>query len=121
MFLLLVGFAFLAFIQMIFVLLGSSTARVAVLALLMINLVSAGGLYPPETTGRLFETIHPYVPMTYTVTGLRQLIIGGADGRLWQSVIVLVAMLVVSMAISAYAARRQQEWSMKRLHPPIPA
>ncbi|WP_278313725.1 YhgE/Pip domain-containing protein [Lolliginicoccus levis] len=120
-FLVLVGFAFLAFIQMIFVLLGPSTARVAVLALLMINLVSAGGLYPPETTGQLFETIHPYVPMTYSVTGLRQLIIGGADGRLWQSVIVLAGLLVVSMAISAYAARRQQEWSMKRLHPPIPA
>ncbi|GGC62426.1 YhgE/Pip domain-containing protein [Hoyosella rhizosphaerae] len=120
-FLVLVGLSFLAFIQTIFVLLGSSTARVAVLALLMINLVSAGGLYPPETTGRLFEVIHQFVPMKYSVDGLRQLIIGGADGRLWTAVAVLIGLLVVSIAVSALSARKQQEWSMKRLHPPIPA
>ncbi|AEF42542.1 YhgE/Pip domain-containing protein [Hoyosella subflava] len=118
-FLVLTGLSFLAFTQAVFVVLGSSTARVAVLALLMIQLVSAGGLYPTETTGRLFEVIHPYIPMSYSVSGLRQLIIGGADGRLWTSVAVLVGLLVASIAVAAISARRQQEWTMKRLHPAL--
>lgn len=118
-FLVLTGLSFLAFTQAVFVVLGNSTARVAVLALLMIQLVSSGGLYPTETTGRLFQVIHPYIPMSYSVTGLRQLIIGGADGRLWLSVAVLVGLLVGSLAVAAFAARRQQEWTMKRLHPSL--
>lgn len=118
-FLILTGLSFLAFTQALFVVLGNSTARVAVLALLMVNLVSAGGLYPPETTGRLFELIHPFIPMSYSVSGLRQMIIGSTDGRIGLSITVLTGLLVGSLAVAAFAAHRQQEWTMKRLHPSL--
>jgi len=57
--------------------------------------------------------------MTYAVNGLRQLTVGGVDSRLWVAITVLVVVLLVSLAASAWAARRNRQYAMERLHPPI--
>lgn len=57
--------------------------------------------------------------MTYAVNGLRQLTVGGIDTRLWTSVAVLAGILVVSLAASAWAARRDRQFTLERLYPPI--
>ena len=89
------------------------------LAFLMLQLVSAGGIYPVETTAKPFQIIHPFDPMTYAVNGLRQLTVGGIDSRLWVSIAVLGGLLVASLGASSLAARRNRQWTMDRLHPPI--
>ncbi|HEY0217111.1 MAG TPA: YhgE/Pip domain-containing protein, partial [Cellulomonas sp.] len=88
-FTLLVAATFLALQQMLMAVLGPAAGKVAILALLMLQLASSGGTYPVETTPVFFRAIHPVLPMSYAVTGLRQTITGGADGRLWLSVGVL--------------------------------
>ncbi len=118
-FLILVIAAFLAIIQAFNAVLGVAVGRVVTLAFLMLQLVSAGGIYPVETTAKPFQIIHPADPMTYAVNGLRQLINGGVDHRLWVSVAVLAGVLAVSMAATAWAARRNRQYTMERLHPPI--
>ena len=85
----------------------------------MFQLVSAGGIYPVETTAKPFQILHPYDPMTYAVNGLRQVIMGGVDARLWIAIVVLVGVLVVSLGISSWAARRNRQYTMERLRPPI--
>jgi putative membrane protein len=92
---------------------------VLIMALLMLQLVSAGGMYPVETTSRPFQVLHNYDPMAYGVNGLRQLILGGIDFRLWQAVIVLFGIWVVALAISSLSARRNQLWNLSRLLPAI--
>lgn len=37
----------------------------------MLQLTSAGGTYPVQTSPGFFGAIHPYLPMTYVVDGLR--------------------------------------------------
>ena len=118
-FLILVIGAFLALIQMFNAVFGVAVGRVVTLAFLMFQLVSAGGIYPVETTAKPFQIIHPYDPMTYAVNGLRQLIMGGIDGRLWTAVVVLSGVLLVALAVSAWADRRNRQYTMERLHPPI--
>lgn len=118
-FLVLVGAAFLALIQAFNALFGVSVGRVVTLAFLMLQLVSAGGIYPVETTAKPFQILHPVDPMTYAVNGLRQLIVGGIDSRLWIAIAVLVGLLAVSLAASSWAARRNRQYTMDRLHPPI--
>jgi putative membrane protein len=118
-FLILVGLSFLALIQAFNALFGVAVGRVLTLAFLMLQLVSAGGIYPVETTARPFQVIHPFDPMTYAVNGLRQLTVGGIDGRLWTAVFVLGGILVVSIAASSWAARRNRQYTMERLFPPI--
>lgn len=118
-FLALIAASFLAMIQAFNAVLGVAVGRVFTLAFLMFQLVSSGGVYPVETTAKPFQILHPYDPMTYAVNGLRQLTVGGVDARLWTSVGVLAGILVVSLAASAWAVRRDRQFTLERLYPPI--
>ena len=118
-FMLLIVAMFLAMIQMFNALFGAAVGRVVTLAFLMVQLVSAGGVYPVPTTTKPFQYIHVVDPMTYTVTGLRQLTVGGIDDRLWISVTVVLGLTVAFLAISTWAARRNRQYTMDRLYPPI--
>jgi putative membrane protein len=89
------------------------------LVLLMLQLSSSGGTYPVETTPAFFQALHPFMPATYVVNGLRELITGGVDSRLWLSVLVMAGILVGSLAISAWSAGKQRVWSIGRLHPEL--
>ena len=118
-FLMLITATYMALIQAFNAIFGVSVGRVITLAFLMLQLVSAGGIYPVETTAKPFQIIHPFDPMTYAVNGLRQLTVGGIDSRLWVSIAVLGGLLVASLGASSLAARRNRQWTMDRLHPPI--
>ena len=118
-FMVLVSFAFVAATQAINALVGPAVGRVLIMALLMLQLVSAGGMYPVETTSKPFQVFHRFDPMTYGVNGLRQLILGGIDDRLWQAVIVLIGIAVAALTISGLSARRNQLWNLTRLLPSI--
>ncbi|MCA2292247.1 YhgE/Pip domain-containing protein [Mycobacterium avium] len=118
-FMVLISAAFVAATQAINALVGPAVGRVLIMALLMLQLVSAGGMYPVETTSRPFQVLHRFDPMTYGVNGLRQLILGGIDARLWQAIIVLAAITAVALAISCLSARRDRLWNLSRLFPAI--
>jgi putative membrane protein len=118
-FMVLISCAFVAATQAINALVGPAVGRVLIMALLMLQLVSAGGMYPVETTSRPFQIFHSYDPMTYGVNGLRQLIMGGIDSRLWQAIIVLFIIWAVALAISSLSARRNRQWNLIRLLPSI--
>ncbi|MGE2734966.1 YhgE/Pip family protein [Mycolicibacterium vaccae] len=118
-FLVLIAGTFLAVIQALNALFGEAVGRAVTLAFLMLQLVSAGGIYPVETTARPFQIIHPFDPMTYAVNGLRQVIMGGIDARLWTAVAVLAGVLLVSLAATAWAARRNRQYTLDRLRPPV--
>ena len=59
------------------------------LVLLMVQLTSAGGLYPVETLPAPFRAIHNFIPMTYVVDALRITFTGGPTDHLWRDVGVL--------------------------------
>ena len=118
-FLFLVAATFLAMIQAFNAVFGVAVGRVVTLAFLMFQLVSSGGIYPVETTAKPFQIIHPFDPMTYAVNGLRELTVGGVESRLWIAIAVLVGVLAASLTASALAARRNRQYTMERLHPPI--
>ncbi len=118
-FMVLISCAFVAATQAINALVGPAVGRVLIMGLLMLQLVSAGGLYPVETTTRPFQVLHRFDPMTYGVNGLRQLILGGIDSRLWQAVTTMVVIWIGSLVISSLSARRNQLWNLTRLVPTI--
>lgn len=118
-FMILISWVFVAVTQAINALVGPAVGRVLIMALLMLQLVSAGGLYPVETTSRPFQVIHRYDPMAFGVNGLRELILGGVDARLWQAITVLAVLGVVALAVSSLSARRNRLWNITRLIPAI--
>ncbi|MBU7599542.1 YhgE/Pip domain-containing protein [Streptomyces sp. P38-E01] len=93
--------------------------RIVVLVALMLQLTSAGGTYPVQTSPDFFNAIHPYLPMTYVVDGLRVLITGGAMTPVWQACGVLLGFTAGALALTAFTARRGAVWTMKRLHPEL--
>lgn len=119
LYLLLVVATFMAMIQMFNAVFDVAVGRVVTLAFLMVQLVSAGGIYPVPTTATPFQYIHYVDPMTYTVEGLRQLTVGGIDYRLWLAIGVLSGITLGCLAISSWAARRNRQYTMDRLYPPV--
>ena len=120
LFLMLVSATYLAMIQAFNAVFGVAVGRVVTLAFLMLQLVSAGGIYPVPTTAKPFQYIHPFDPMTYTVNGLRQLTVAeDIDSRLWIAIAVLTGILLVSLTASALSVRRNRRYTMERLYPPI--
>ncbi|MFI8516525.1 YhgE/Pip family protein [Streptomyces sp. NPDC085481] len=117
-FLALVTCCFAAIIQWLNARFGAA-GRILVLAVLMLQLTSAGGTYPVQTSPGFFNAIHPYLPMTYVVEALRRLISGGGIGPVWQACAVLTAFTVGALALTAVSARRKQVWTLDRLHPDL--
>jgi len=118
-FTLLISATFMALQQAIVALVGPAAGKVVILALLMLQLASSGGTYPVPVTAGFFQAVHPWLPMSYAVTGLRQLVTGGADGRLLVAVAVLGGTLVASVAVTAWRSGRMRTWTLDRLHPAI--
>ncbi|MER7507610.1 YhgE/Pip domain-containing protein [Streptomyces lavendulae] len=117
-FLFLVTGCFAAIVQWLNAKFGAA-GRILVLAVLMLQLTSAGGTYPVQTSPGFFNAIHPYLPMSYIVEGLRRLITGGDLAPVWQGCGVLVAFTAGALALTALAARGKQVWTMDRLHPEL--
>ncbi|MGV9755778.1 YhgE/Pip family protein [Streptomyces tricolor] len=117
-FLCLVTACFAAIVQWLNARFGAA-GRILVLALLMLQLTSAGGTYPVQTSPGFFNAIHPYLPMSHIVEALRRLITGGGLGPVWQACGVLAAFTAGALALTALAARRRQVWTLDRLHPEL--
>ncbi|WP_406329235.1 YhgE/Pip family protein [Streptomyces sp. NBC_00203] len=117
-FLFLVTACFAAIVQWLNARFGAA-GRILVLAFLMLQLTSAGGTYPVQTSPGFFNAIHPFLPMSYVVEALRRLITGGGLGPVWQACAVLVAFTAGALALTALSARRKQVWTLDRLHPEL--
>ncbi|MET9731480.1 YhgE/Pip domain-containing protein [Streptomyces sp. NPDC006458] len=117
-FLCLVTACFAAIVQWLNARFGAA-GRILVLAVLMLQLTSAGGTYPVQTSPGFFNAIHPWLPMTYVVEALRRLVSGGGLGPVWQACAVLAAFTAGALALTALSARRKQVWTLDRLHPEL--
>ncbi|MGN9760411.1 YhgE/Pip family protein [Streptomyces sp. SD31] len=117
-FLFLVTACFAAIVQWLNARFGAA-GRILVLALLMLQLTSAGGTYPVQTSPGFFNALHPFLPMSYVVEALRRLITGGGLEPVWHACVVLVAFTAAALALTALSARRRQVWTLDRLHPEL--
>lgn len=115
--------AFVAFTHCINAFFGPAIGRVLCLILMATQLVSSGGLYPPETQPRFQQIIHVIDPMTYSINVLRQMIVGPSswalDHRFFTGMGALVLLFVLSGAVSIFAAWRHRIIRHKDLHPEL--
>jgi putative membrane protein len=113
-----VGMAFMA-IHQAFVALFGGVGRLAALILLMVQLPSASGTYPVQTSPEFFQAISHWLPMTYAVQGFRQVIAGGSDAIAWSAAGALALFGLAALGLTVYAAHRNRSWSVNRLHPAL--
>ncbi|HER8268377.1 YhgE/Pip domain-containing protein [Streptococcus pyogenes] len=70
----------------------------ASLVMLLLQVGSSGGSYPIELSGAFFQKLHPFLPMTYVVSGLRQTI--SLSGHIGVEVKILTGFLLAFMVLS---------------------
>ncbi len=87
------------------------------LVLLMVQLTSAGGLYPVETLPAPFRAIHAFIPMTYLVDGLRITFTGGLTAHLWRDVAVLFGFTLLAVGLAVYVVHRRRQFRQRDLRP----
>ncbi|WP_374999545.1 YhgE/Pip family protein [Aeromicrobium sp. CTD01-1L150] len=114
-FALLTGIVFTAINQM-FVALFGGAGRFVALVFVCLQLTSAGGTYPIETSPGFFGFLHSLMPMTYAVSGLRTSIAGG-DAGVISAAVVLVAFTLGALAVTILTVHRRQSVTISRLHP----
>ena len=91
------------------------------LVLLILQLASTGGTYPTPLLPGFFAALSPFMPMTYLIDGFRVVISGGELTHLARDAAVLLAIVVVTHALSVLVVRRRQGFTVKDLHPPLAA
>jgi putative membrane protein len=72
--------------------------------LLVLQLVSAGGILPWQTLPAGLWPLHHVLPMSYSVDGLRQLMFGGSVDRVVHDALVLAVWLVAALTLTTLAA-----------------
>ena len=73
------------------------------LILLLLQLASSAGTYPLALTNNFFKTINPWLPMSYSVLGLRQTI--SMAGMIQEEVVFLIITLLLFMVLGVFAYR----------------
>jgi len=114
----LTSMAFVAIAQFLRAALGA-VGDVLILVLLMLQLTSCGGLYPVSTTPAPFRALHPVMPMTYLVNGLRVTISGGQGVQLGVAFAVLGGFLVVALAATYLVMRHRRMLTMATFKPAV--
>ncbi|MEU6248169.1 YhgE/Pip domain-containing protein [Glycomyces sp. NPDC047010] len=87
--------------------------------LLMLQLTSAGGLYPVETTPKFFQALHPLLPMSYVVDALRVTISGGETAHVVRALVILAVYLVGALALSSLVVAARRRWKPDSLNEPL--
>ena len=79
------------------------------LILLLLQLASSAGTYPLALTNDFFRAINPWLPMSYSVSGLRQTI--SMAGNIHHQVIFLVVILALftGLGMLAYQPKKMEE------------
>ncbi len=98
LFSILIGITFMALIQMLSTIFGDGGRYVSVI-ILILQLTACGGTFPIETAPAIYNALHNFMPMTYTVDGLRVIIGNGNTSILMNSITVLLSILIVCYGI----------------------
>ena len=79
------------------------------LILLLLQLASSAGTYPLALTNDFFKGVNPWLPMSYSVSGLRQTI--SMTGNIHHQVIFLIITLALFTALGmlTYQPKKMEE------------
>jgi putative membrane protein len=112
LFTIVMSFVFIAINQMLVALLGN-VGRFLSIVVLMLQLASSGGTYPVELLPHFFQTLHPYLPMTYTIQGLRAILSNGNVQTVIRDLDILLEFLVISFVITQIYQHFGKKWLRK--------
>ena len=118
LFLVLVSVSFSAIVQGLIALL-EAPGKLLVLILLILQLVTCGGMMPYETLPESLRWLHHVLPMSYGLTGMRRLIYGVDLGSIAGLSALMLLYLAIGLAFSHLGTVRHRTWTLSKLHPEV--
>jgi yhgE/pip C-terminal domain len=94
-------------------------ATALLLVVLIIQLASTGGTYPPELLPTAFAWIGHIMPMTYSINAFRYTISGGLSSLFIRDILFLLALWGSCIALLVLVIRRRRRFTMRDLHPAL--
>ena len=91
--------------------------RFIAVVLLTLQLTSAAGTFPVETAPEFFNIISPWMPMTYLVDGMRQIMSGLNMGVAAYDAAILALFGLVFFLLTVIVAYKHRTVEMHQLHP----
>ena len=95
----LIGITFMSIIQFLIRNFGD-IGKFLALIILVLQLAAAGGTFPIETIDKAFQAISPYLPMTYSIKLLREVLVPTASNFKGTYIGILVGIIAVTMLIT---------------------
>jgi putative membrane protein len=96
----------IAIIGLLIARLGSGAGRFLTIVLLVLQLTSSAGTFPLELVPKLFQSLNPFLPMTYAIDGLRSIISTGDQATAWRDLGMLAAILAGILLVHIFTTRR---------------
>ena len=82
------------------------------LVVLVLQLAASGGTFPIETINKGFQLVTPYLPMTYSIKLLREILVPTATNFKGNYILILTGItvfcLVVTYIVDAIKAKKQK-------------
>lgn len=114
LFTILMAVTFISINQLLVTYFGN-VGRFLAIVILMFQLASSGGTYPVELTPSLIQSIHPYLPMSYSVHGLRAILSSGNATVAYEDSIYLLIYFLVSVTLTQIGARYVMPYLKEKL------
>ena len=95
----LIGITFMSIIQFLIRNFGD-VGKFLALIVLVLQLAAAGGTFPVETIDKGFQAISPYLPMTYSIKLLREILVPTATNLKGTYILILSCISIVAFAIT---------------------
>lgn len=96
---LLVSVIFMILIYSLVSALGNVGKAIAIL-LLVVQISGTGGIYPVEIMDKVFQVLHPYLPMTYAITLVREAQLGVVWSNYMPALVILLAIGIVTIIVA---------------------
>lgn len=95
----LIGITFTSIIQFLIRNFGD-VGKFLALIILVLQLAASGGTFPVETIDKGFQAVTPYLPMTYSIKLLREILVPTATNFKNNYIMILIAITIFTLAVT---------------------
>ncbi|CEA14629.1 YhgE/Pip domain-containing protein [Methanobacterium formicicum] len=95
-----------------------NAGKAMAIVILVLQITATGGVFPPELLPSFFQTINPYLPLTYAVGALREVVAGVLWGNFWRCIGALAIFPAVSFVLTLIIKEKvdkRAQWTEEKL------
>ncbi len=112
-----IGFCSMIIVYSLTSTLGNAGKSLAII-ILVLQITATAGIYPVQLLPPFFQAIHPYLPLTYAIGALREVIGGIIWSSYWYNILILAifpALTFVMTLIIKEKLNKRAQWSEEKL------